>query len=248
MPRYPEQVLKADVALIGGTGIGSRLAQMEGQRIAVATPFGLMRGRLIDHDGVRLVTVERHSAGHKTPPHLVNYRAIASGLQRLGVKGCLSSAASGSLHAKWPIGTFVCCTDFIEFTFRSLTMHERTVEHVDFSSPFSAGSALIKAADNLELEIQPHGVYVATNGPRYETPGEINMLRTMGADLVGMTAATEAVVMAEAGVRYGCLGVITNLAAGLSAELSHGEVIDVMKERGGDAVRIMLEAARLLAS
>ena len=112
---------KADVALIGGTGVGERLAALGGQALFVPTPFGTMRGRAVEHDGLKIVVVRRHSAGHKTPPHLVDYEAIADGLRRLGVRGCLATAAVGSLRDDWREGTLATCTDFIDATGRGTT-------------------------------------------------------------------------------------------------------------------------------
>jgi len=83
------------------------------------------------------------------------------------------------------------------------------------------------------------------DGPRYETPGEIEMLRKLGGDIVGMTAATEAIAFRELGVPYACLAVVTNHAAGMgAAELGHEEVVEVMESAGEKAVRLFLEAAR----
>src|SRR5205823_1505842 len=98
------QQMLADVALIGGTGIGDVLSTEPGQALCVPTKFGPMRGRIIDK-GFKLLLLQRHSAGHKVPPHMVNYRAVAEGLRLIGMKWCLSSAAVGSLRRDWPAGT-----------------------------------------------------------------------------------------------------------------------------------------------
>ncbi len=230
-------VLKADVALIGGTGIGERLAALGGQALCVPTPFGALRGRLVSHEGMSFVIVRRHSVGHKVPPHAVSYEAIADGLRRLGVRGCISSAAVGSLRADWGVGTLASCTDFLDATGRGTTLFERDVRHTDFSLPFPLSGLL--------QNVSTPCVYACMNGPRYETPFEVSLLRGLGADVVGMTAANEAIAMREAGVPYACLAVVTNLASGLStAELSHGEVGDAMSVHGERAVALMLDAAR----
>lgn len=228
-------VLKADVALIGGTGIGERLAELGGVPVHVPTPFGLLRGRLAESNGKRVFIVRRHSAGHKVPPHKVNYLAIGDGLRRIGVSHCLSSAAVGSLRDDWPVGTMASCTDFIDVSGRSLTLYSRDVRHTDFSSPFAA-SALI-------ADVNSPCVYACVNGPKYETPKEVAMLRSLGGDVVGMTVASEAVVLREAGIAYGCLAIVTNMGCGIgTSPLSHGEVGDVMKTHGKRAVDILLQA------
>jgi 5'-methylthioadenosine phosphorylase len=238
--------MQVDVGVIGGTGIGDRLSALGGTTVHVPTSYGVMRGVLLEHDGVRLFLIKRHSAGHKTPPHKVNYKAFAEGMKLLGAKICFASAAVGSLRAEWGAGTFVACSDFLDLTYRNFTMFDRTVEHRDFTDPMApiGRNALIAAAKRSNLPIEEKGVYIGLNGPRYETPHEIQMLKHIG-DVVGMTASSEAVCMREAGVPYSCLAVVTNLAAGISeTPLNHEEVVEVMQERGGQAVQLFLDAAK----
>lgn len=231
---YNLSVIQARVGIIGGTGIGSRLAAMGGRVIHVPTPAGLLRGQLLDD----IVLIQRHSVGHKTPPHLVNYKAFALGLNALGVKTCFATAAVGSLRPDWGPGTLVAPRDFIDLTGRGTTLYDRTVVHTDYSTPLPARSHLLQEG------VHDGGIYVCGNGPRYETPYEIELYKQIG-DLVGMTAASEAIVMREAGVDYGCLCVVTNLACGISeTPLNHEEVVDEMNRSGARAVEILLEAAK----
>ena len=234
--------MRIDIALIGGTGIGERLAALEGAPLHVPTPDGLVRGRLVEHRGVSILALSRHSSGHKVPPHRVGYVAMARACKQLGVKACLATAAVGSLRAEWGPGTLVAAKDFLDFTYRNITFHEQTVTHTDFSDPFPARTALLQEG------VVDGGVYMGLNGPRYETPVEIKTFGELGADLVGMTATTEAIVFREAGVPYGLLSIVTNLAAGLSeTPLDHEEVVVEMKRSGERAVEILLEAAVRLA-
>ena len=85
------------------------------------------------------------------------------------------------------------------------------------------------------------------NGPRFETPFEIQLYAGWGGGVVGMTAASEALAMTEAGIDYACLAIVTNFAAGISeTPLSHAEVSAAMEEHGARAVGILLEAATCL--
>jgi 5'-methylthioadenosine phosphorylase len=199
---------------------------------------------LVDHPSGAILVVSRHSAGHKVPPHEVNYRSIALGLKKAGVRYCFSSAAVGSLRPDWGIGTMVVCSDFQDLTGRHSTLFDREVVHTDFTHPFSPAGrdALIKAGQEMGLTIQNKGIYVCENGPRYETPHEINLLAKVG-DVVGMTAASEAILLHEAGVEYACLALVTNLASGLAnAALNHQEVVDVMEQAGEQVVKLLFKA------
>jgi 5'-methylthioadenosine phosphorylase len=242
--------MRFDVAIIGGTGVGRRLIELGGKPVHIPAPTGTIRGRHLEHEGTSLLLLSRHSAGHKVPPHKVNYQGMATAVSGLGIKHCLASAAVGSLRRDWGPGTFVACSDFLDFTFRNTTMFDATVIHTDFTHPFSpaAREEFIQNGKQLGVEVQPTGVYLAGNGPRYETPEEIRLYEKLGAHVVGMTASSEAIVMREAKVNYACLAIVTNLAAGISdIELSHQEVEDEMNRSGEKAVKILLATARNLA-
>jgi 5'-methylthioadenosine phosphorylase len=210
---------------------------------------GTLRGRLIDIEGRAAFLISRHSAGHKMPPHKVNYAAMAVGLMQLGAKACLATAAVGSLRAEWGPGTFVVCSDFIDLTGRNLTLYNERVVHRDFTAPFAerARQALLDASTDLAKKAESKGVYVCGNGPRYETPHEIELYANMG-DVIGMTAASEAILMREAEIDYACLAIVTNLAAGISATpLNHQEVVEEMERSGEIAVEVLKRAVVKLA-
>lgn len=171
---------------------------------------------------------------------------MAEGLVRLGIRQCLASAAVGSLRRDWLAGTLVVCSDFLDASCRRSTLFDRSVVHTDFTDPFGAETraALIAAAP----EAKPTGTYVGVNGPRYETPSEIGAFRELGGDVVGMTAATEAILMKEAGIDYGCLAIVTNFGTGLGeTPLSHGDVDLAMKAASARALAVLRAAAERLA-
>jgi 5'-methylthioadenosine phosphorylase len=142
----------------------------------------------------------------------------------------------------------VACSDFTDPSGRNLTLFSDAVQHTDFGQPFSARviRAFVSSGREMGVTVQPSGTYINSNGPRYETPNEIRLLEHVG-DIVGMTAASEAIVMREAGIEYGCLAVVSNLAAGLAdVELSHADVVRQMKESGATALNVLLGAAKFL--
>lgn len=224
-------------AIIGGTGIGDILRQEGGEQIQLQTRFGEFAA-LRRADGILIVA--RHGAGHKLPPHKVPYQAMAAGLSEIGVERCLASAAVGSVRPELAPGTLAAVSDFIDLTGRNITMFEDEVQHTDFSPGVSPSVLDAYRAAGVEREV----VYACTNGPRYETPAEVRALRTLGADVVGMTMASEAVVMREVGIEYGCLAIVTNFAAGVTAEpLSHEDVVAVVSKRSEEAVQKLIHVA-----
>lgn len=236
--------MRVDAGIIGGTGIGEAIRGLGGEALHVPTPAGVQRGRLL-HIGDRLVfAMPRHSAGHRVPPHRVNYAAMALALVRLGAFRCFATAAVGSLRKDWNCGTLVSCRDFVDASGRFPTLYDRTVVHTDFSVPFAGHDAILEAAGRLDAVVESGGVYVCGNGPRYETPAEIRAYAELGGDLVGMTAATEAILMREAGIEYGCLAIVTNLACGIGDRpLAHDEVVEQMDRVGDLALSVIIEAA-----
>jgi len=230
-------------AVIGGTGVVSVVPLDETSPVLIPTEFGLVRARLLRRQ--RVLFVARHGLDHRQPPHKVSYRALAVAMRQLGVRAVFSTGAVGSLRADLPPGLLVVCSDLLDLSGRNLTMFEHDVVHTDMSAPFdpSLRRALLSAARQEHIEVVDSGVYVCSNGPRYETPAEIALFRRAGGDVVGMTVGSEAVAMREAGVPYACIAGVTNLATGLSdSPLEHEEVSQAMAPLSERMLRIILAA------
>lgn len=234
--------MRLRAAIIGGTGVADRLATGDSRPIHIPTRFGLVRARVT----ADLLILKRHGVAHSVPPHKVNYTALSEAIRNLGIERCFASAAVGSLREDWLPGTFCACSDFIDLSGRNTLRFENAVRHTDVSRAFDPllRTFLLSAAKQEGIDVQDGGVYVGTNGPRYESPAEIEAIRRLGGDLVGMTAASEAIAMKEAGVEYACLAIVANLASGLRAdELSHEEVVEMMRTNGELAAKILTRAA-----
>jgi purine-nucleoside phosphorylase len=111
----------------------------------------------------------------------------------------------------------------------------------DLTEAYSKDCVEIFKQSAKEIGVELHaGVYAGLLGPTYETPAEIRMYRTLGADAVGMSTVPEAIAANHLGVRVAGVSCITNLAAGLSQQkLSHNEVIENGKI-GADKLRQLL--------
>jgi 5'-methylthioadenosine phosphorylase len=227
------------VAIIGGTGVYD-LGGVTTPEF-VPTPYGeaaIFRARVGEEDTIFLA---RHGVGHAVPPHRVNYRANIWALQALGVRRVLATQAVGSLNPAMPPGSFAVVTQFIDWTKgRPSTFFDGDngiVIHVDVTEPYCPGmiAGVLRAGDFLGGAMCTDAVYACTEGPRFETPAEINALRILGADLVGMTNVPEAVLAREAGLCYAAVCIICNWAAGISpTPLTHEEVLGIMSDRTED--------------
>ncbi|PWV72013.1 purine-nucleoside phosphorylase [Prauserella marina] len=137
-----------------------------------------------------------------------------------GVGAVLLTNAAGGLREGFEIGQPVLMSDHLNMTATSPITGANFVDLVDLYS------GRLRA---VAREIDPtlaEGVYAGLPGPHFETPAEIRMLRTLGADLVGMSTVLEAIAARAAGVEVFGLSLVTNLAAGMTGEpLDHEEVI-----------------------
>jgi purine-nucleoside phosphorylase len=137
-----------------------------------------------------------------------------------GARAVVLTNAAGGLDPTHRVGQAVLVSDHLNLTARSPLVGPRFVDLTDLYS--ARLRALARAADPALTE----GVYAALPGPHYETPAEIRMLRGLGADLVGMSTALEAIAAREAGAEVLAVSLVTNAAAGVTGEpLDHAEVL-----------------------
>jgi 5'-methylthioadenosine phosphorylase len=204
--------------IIGGTGFYS-IGGDSDERI-VNTPYGQVAVHVTSLGDQDIAFIPRHGRDHVIPPHLVNYRANIAALKSLGVRRVLASAAVGSLNAIMQPGDFVLPVQFLDFTrARRSTFYDGAgeVRHIDVTTPYCPmlRDALQRVGAFLGGDLHPAAVYVCTEGPRFETPAEIEMFRRLGGDIVGMTGVPEAPLAREAGICYATVAVVVNWAAGL---------------------------------
>ncbi|MCR6488573.1 purine-nucleoside phosphorylase [Amycolatopsis sp. OK19-0408] len=155
--------------------------------------------------------------GKGIDPVVHNVRTAAAA----GVRTVLLTNAAGGLREGFQVGQPVLISDHLNLTARSPIVGANFVDLTDLYS-----ARLRKLAQEIDPSLE-EGVYAGLTGPHFETPAEIRMLRTLGADLVGMSTVLEAIAARAAGVEVFGLSLVTNLAAGMTGEpLNHQEVLE----------------------
>lgn len=191
---------------------------------AGAFVFGKKHGKSIVCLQGRLHYYEGHPMSVLTMPVRV--------MAKLGVKLLVLTNAAGGVNSNYRPGDLMLITDHINFSGTNPLIGEHMPE---FGPRFPDVSDLYSS--NLRMKVKlaavdagiplRQGVYMMFSGPSYETPAEIRMARSFGADAVGMSTVPEALVAAQCGIRVLGVTCITNLAAGVSpVKLCHKEVID----------------------
>jgi 5'-methylthioadenosine phosphorylase len=251
----------AALAIIGGTGLETLPSEWTTRQTTLQTEFGPAAVTFAALNGLEIILVPRHGAAHDLLPHQINYRANIAALRELGIRKALATNAVGSLRLDLPPGSLIALDDFLDFTrARPVSFWERTGAeqeaspretaqfHTDFSYPYCPAlrSALLEAAADLDAPLLPRGVYVCSDGPRFESPAEVRMFAQLGGDVVGMTGLPEAVFAREAGICYAAVAIVTNFAAGITpARIDHNEVIARMSAQVEQVRALLLATARM---
>jgi len=222
---------KVEIAIIGGSFTKLDFPELD-KEIRIGTPYGLATSISIMEIGERIVAfLPRHGAHHTLPPHKINYRANLYALYRLGVERIIALHAVGAINRQLRKGDLVVPKDFLDLTRnRESTFYDESpVVHIDLSEPYCPEIRQVLNETLEERGFQPllDAVIACMEGPRFETPAEIKMLQSLGADIVGMTSATEAVLARELEMCYASLCFVSNMAAGIEKRVSVSEIQEV---------------------
>ena len=161
----------------------------------------------------------------------------------LGVRSVVLTNAAGIVNANLKPGRWMLISDHLNLARQSpLT---GAAQFVDQSEVYSHDLRELLRAESLELSGTrlAEGIYAWVNGPEYETPSEVRMLRTLGADAVGMSTVPEAIQARALGMRVAALSCLTNYGAGLSTQsLNHEEVMAVGQKAAGELFALLESA------
>ncbi len=166
-------------------------------------------------------------------------------MARLGVTTVLLTNAAGGLEATWDAGDLMVITDHLNLAGCSPLFGENddTIgpRFPDMTAAYDPElrEMLRVVARDAQVPLR-EGVYAWLQGPSYETPAEVRMVRGLGAHAVGMSTVPEVIALRHMGVRVGALSCITNLAAGISGKpLDHKEVEETARMRRSELLALL---------
>ncbi len=206
IPGFPESTVKGHA---GRLVIG----ELEGRRVVV------MQGRFHYYEGIPIQILA-------LPPRV---------FRELGVTKMLVTNAAGGCNPEFQVGDLMLIRDHLNFAFNNPLMGPNLnafgPRFPDTSKAYD--EEMMETARQVAAEqgiVLREGVYQFMTGPSYETPAEVRMARTLGADALGMSTVPEVIAAAQCGVRVLGISFISNLAAGISEHsLSHAEVVETME-------------------
>jgi 5'-methylthioadenosine phosphorylase len=208
--------LKAEIGIIGGSGLYSMPGFEQQEKIALDTPFGspsdpYILGTLA---GRKVAFLARHGQGHRFSPSELNFRANIFGFKLLGVERIVSLSAVGSLKEEHKPLDFVIPDQFFDRTRGRISTFfgEGLVAHVSFADPVCPhlSDIVYHACQKEGITGKKGGTYLCMEGPAFSTKAESHIYRSWGMDVIGMTNLQEAKLAREAELCYVTVAMVTD--------------------------------------
>lgn len=252
-----QTLLKPRVGVVLGSGLGAFADSLTGAaRIPYAEIPDFPASTAVGHAGELVVgTLGANGKGTDVIVmsgrfHLYEgytARQVTSGIRlfrQLGVKRVVLTNAAGGINPDYAAGALVLISDHINLQGANPLAgpnDELGPRFPDMTEAYSIELRELARETAAEIGVELYeGVYAAVLGPSYETPAEIRYLRTIGADLVGMSTVAETIAANHLGMQVLGISCVTNLAAGLSGEkLNHEEVLEVGRRVSGTFLKLL---------
>lgn len=249
---------RADIAIIGGSGLYQMSDLTNKRSVSIQTPFGAPSDAIVlgELQGVTVAFLTRHGQGHRLTPSKVPYRANIYALKTLGVRYIISVSAVGSLREAMQPLDMVTPDQMIDMTrHRASTFFgEGAVAHVSMADPLCTALSNIlqqayTAANISEGQCHPAATYVCIEGPQFSTRAESHWYRQMGADIIGMTNMPEAKLAREASIAYATLALVTDFDCWHPKEqaVSADYAIQNLMKNAKNAQQVIARAVALIA-
>lgn len=228
----------ARLGIIGGSAFLEGPGPEGAESRRIDTGRGTVRVH-VDDDSVFL---RRHGDGEYRPPHRIPHHAHAVALESLGVRRAVGLCSVGGLRPEMRPGTLVVPDDYLSFHPPPTFARDERLHIVPVLDD-ALRRVLLEIAREADAPVRDGGVYAETRGPRFETRAEVRLLAEH-ADLVGMTAASEATLLQERGVAYAFLGIVDNYAHGVGDATLSLEAFDRAVAENRERARRVFRALR----
>src|SRR6201997_1706734 len=243
-----QTALRPTIGLILGSGLGAFADSLtDATRVPYAQIPGFPRSTAIGHAGQMVIGNAGAVAVSVMQGRVHQYEGYSAQevafpirvFGRMGVRGVILTNAAGGINLKYQQGALVLIKDHINLTgnnpLEGPNDDRLGLRFPDMTQGYSRayGKATQEEASKLGIDVED-GVYAALLGPRYETPAEIRYLRTIGADLVGMSTVAEVIAARHMGIKVLAISWRTNMAAGiLDQVINHQEVLETGRKVRG---------------
>lgn len=247
---------KAEIGIIGGSGLYAMPGLTNVREERVQTPFGDPSEAFVlgDLEGHKVAFLARHGRGHRILPSELNFRANIYGMKMLGVERILSVSAVGSLKEEHKPTDFVIPDQFIDRTFARVSTFfgDGIVAHVAFGDPVcsTVASTFQKACAAVGVAGKRGGTYVCMEGPQFSTRAESNLYRSWGTDVIGMTNLQEAKLAREAEICYATLAMVTDYDCWHEGhdDVTVDQIIAVLHQNAENAGKVVKAAVAAMPS
>jgi 5'-methylthioadenosine phosphorylase len=208
--------LKAQIGVIGGSGLYSMPGFEAQEEVPVETPWGApsdkyVVGRLAGKD---VAFLARHGRGHRITPSELNFRANIYGMKSLGVERIISLSAVGSLKEEHRPQDFVLPDQFFDGTRGRVSTFfgGGLAAHISFAHPVcpQLADTVHAACLSAGVNVKKGGTYLCIEGPAFSTVAESKVYRSWGMDVIGMTNLQEAKLAREAEICYVTVAMVTD--------------------------------------
>jgi 5'-methylthioadenosine phosphorylase len=210
------QLQKAEIGIIGGSGLYSMPGLSDIHEEKLETPFGSPSDAYVlgTLEGRKVGFLARHGRGHRILPTELNFRANIYGMKQLGVERIISVSAVGSLKEEHKPMDFVIPDQFLDRTRQRISTFfgDGLVAHVALADPVCAEVAktAVSACKKVGVTAKNGGTYICIEGPQFSTRAESNLYRSWGMDVIGMTNLQEAKLAREAEICYATIAMVTD--------------------------------------
>jgi 5'-methylthioadenosine phosphorylase len=207
---------RAEVGIIGGSGLYNMEGMAGMEEAKVTTPFGEPSDAIVlgSVGGARVAFLPRHGEGHRISPAELPTKANIYALKSLGVERIISVSAVGSLKEEIAPLDIVIPDQLIDATKgrASTFFTDGIVGHVAFAEPFCPvlSQLSLEASTKAGARVHQGGTYLVIEGPQFSTRAESQLYCSWGVDVVGMTASPEAKLAREAEMCYSTLAIVTD--------------------------------------